>query len=87
MPIFRKKAGPEFEAMEFDGSFESAKSILAWMGSDFSYWSSNQTMTIRNYTDGDCRLIPGDRLAKLNGDYGQFIKISKSDFADYEVVA
>lgn len=64
MPIFRKKAGPEFEAMQFDGSFESAKAIMAWMGSDLPYWSSNNTMTIPSFMDIEVRLSPGDYLAK-----------------------
>lgn len=86
MPIMRKKAGPEFEAMEFDGSFESAKAIIAWQRSDFAYWSSNNTMTIPMELDQKVIFRPGDALAKTPDDF--FSKLAAAEFrSDYEVVA
>lgn len=92
MTILRKKAGPEFDAMEFDGSFESAKAIIAWAGDDGraqgAYWSSNQTMTFpnlpRNSTvvrGGWLGMQPDGRLFPVGG--GTF----GMSFDDFEVVA
>lgn len=89
MTMYRKKAGPEFDAMEFDGSHESAKAIFSWVGnghdSQCAYWSSNQTMTFPWAQLDNQQYGAGDWVVKRPGG---LYRIWKDVFSfEYEAVA
>lgn len=89
MPTFRKKAGPEFEAMVFDGSHESAKAIFAWLGDVYdaqgAYWSTNQTMTLPSAADDHQTYSAGDLAVKRPGGVYRVDRYTIAQ--DYEAVA
>jgi hypothetical protein len=88
MPMLRKKAGPEFEGMEFDGSFECAKSIISWVGDGYdaqgAFWSSNQMMTFPWAIESNRTYAPGDVLVKRPGG---IYRIGAGELDAYELVS
>lgn len=62
MPMFRKKP-LLVEAMQFDGSAESAAPILQWLNDHVSFWSSNFTMRIQT-GGGSHKVVPGDWVVR-----------------------
>jgi hypothetical protein len=88
MPMIRRKAGPEFEAMEFDGSFECAKEIISWMDkavdSYGAYWSSNNTMTLPELCGDHRQIMSGDWVVKYSS---RIDTLNAGCFSDYEMVS
>lgn len=76
VPKFRRKQAG-IEAMRFDGTWQSAQDILAWMeGSSIAVWRGNHTLVIATLErehiaeagdwvvrEGECDYLPYDPVA------------------------
>jgi hypothetical protein len=88
MPIFRKKPVC-IEARQFDGSWQSARPILDWMGPSSAHWRNGAgdtgTMLIPTL-EGDHTALPGDWI--IRGVQGEFYPCKPDIFAaTYELVS